>query len=111
MATLEIVAEKPPLVKDKDGVFRVGGTRVRLDTVIAAYLNGCTPETIQDKYPSLTLPDIYAVVTYYLRHEKEMDDYLALRRPAIEEAEREMEERFPSANVRERLIARRTAKA
>lgn len=38
MAALELVAEKPPLLKDEDGIFRVGGTRVRLDTVISHFL-------------------------------------------------------------------------
>ena len=110
MAALELVAEKPPLVKDQDGVFRVGGTRVTLDTVIGAYQNGCTPETIQDKYPSVHLTDIYSVISYYLRYREEIDSYLAQRRLQIEEAEREIETRFPSAGVRDRLLARRAAK-
>ncbi len=110
IGALELVAEMPPLSKDGDGVFRVGSTRVRLDTVIGAFQNGCTPETIQDKYPALTLTDIYAVITYYLRHRAEMETYLAERRSQIEEAEREIEARFPSAGVRVRLLARRAAK-
>jgi len=110
MATLEIVAEMPPLIKDEDGVFRVGGTRVRLDTVVGAFHHGCTPEEILFKYPSLNLDDIYAVIAYYLRHREEVEAYLAERRLLIEEAEREIEARFPSAGVRERLLARRVAK-
>ena len=110
MTHLELLAEKPPLLQDEDGVIRVGGTRVRLDTVIGAFQNGCTPEAIQDKYSSLAITDIYAVITYYLRHREEIETYLAERRLQIEEAEREIEARFPSAGVRERLLARRTAK-
>ena len=110
MAALELMAEKPPILKDEDGMFRVGGTRVRLDTVIGAFQNGCTPEEILFKYPSLNLTDIYAVITYYLQHSKEVDEYLTERRIVIEEAEREIEERFPSAGVRERLLARRAIK-
>ena len=110
MATLEFVAEKPPVSKDVDGVFRVGGTRVRLDTVIEAFQNGHTPEAIFDKYPSLSLSDIYAVIAYYLQHRIEVEDYLEQRRLQSEEAEREIEERFPSAGLRERLLARRVTK-
>lgn len=110
MATLELVAEMPPLMKDEDGVFRISGTRVRLDTVIGAFQNGCTPETIQDKYPSLPLTEIYAVITYYLRHQNEIETYLAQRRLPMAEAEQEIETRFPSAGVRERLLARQAAK-
>lgn len=46
MASLVLVAEKPPIKLDGDDVFRVGGTRVRLETVIAAFENGSTPEEI-----------------------------------------------------------------
>ena len=110
MATLELMAEKPPMMLDQDGVIRVGGTRVSIDTVLAAFQNGCTPEAIQSKYPSLHLTHVYGAITYYLNHTCEIDDYLAIRRVAIEAAEREIEERFPSEGVRERLLARRLAK-
>jgi hypothetical protein len=54
----------PPLQKDRDDVFRVGGTRVRLETVVTAFQYGCTAEEILLKCPSLSLADIYAVITY-----------------------------------------------
>lgn len=111
MTTLEVIAEAPPLRRDEDGVIRVGETRVRFETVIIAFQNGCTPETIQDKYPALLLPDVYAVITYYLRHREEADLYLAERRLQAEESEREIETRFPSAGIRERLLARRVAQS
>ena len=110
MATLELIAEKPPVAMDVDGVFRIGGTRVRLETVIGAFQNGHTPEAIFDKYPSLNLSDIYAVIAYYLLHGIEIEDYLAQRRLQSDAAEREIEERFPSAGIRQRLLARRVAK-
>jgi uncharacterized protein (DUF433 family) len=108
MADLEhILAEKPPLQKDEDGVFRVGGTRVRLDTVITTFQNGCTAEEILLKYPSLNLPDIYSVLAYYLHHREDVDAYLKKRKAIIAQAEREIEERHPSAEIRERLLSRR----
>ena len=104
---IALAAEPPPMQEDEDGVFRVGGTRVRLDTVVTAFRNGCTPEEIQIKYPSLNLPDIYSVLAYYLRHAEEVDAYLAERRLLQEETEREIEQRFPSTGLRERLLDRR----
>jgi uncharacterized protein (DUF433 family) len=95
---------------DEGGVVRVGGTRIRLDTVITAYNNGCGAEEILLKYPSLDLTDIYAVITYYLWNRQEVEAYLAERQRVIEESHREIEERFPSQGVRERLLARRDAK-
>ena len=67
-----LVAEPPPMAMDDDGVIRVGGTRVRLDSVVGAFHNGCAPEEILLKYPSLNLTDIYAVITYYLWHRDEI---------------------------------------
>src|SRR5579862_1419094 len=107
LAVLHLVAEKPPLAEDVGGVLRVGGTRVQLDTVIYAFQNGCTPEEILLKYPSLKLQDIYAVITYFLLHRDEIEGYLNKRQSVITDAEEEIELRFPSAGVRERLLARR----
>jgi uncharacterized protein (DUF433 family) len=104
-----LVAQPPPLQADADGILRVGGTRVRLDSVITAFHNGCAPEEILLKYPSLRLADIYAVITYYLWHRETVDAYLAERRQRAEEVRRENEARFPPQGVRERLLARRAA--
>jgi uncharacterized protein (DUF433 family) len=111
MAALELVAEKPPLTKDGDGVFRVGGTRVRLETIINAFESGSLPEEILYKYPSLNLTDIYAVITYYLQHREDINAYLMERRRLQDETEQDIEERFPSGGIRERLLARRKANA
>ena len=102
-----LVAEPPPLYMTDEGVVRVTGTRVSLDTVIGAFQNGCTAEQIVYKYPSLHLADVYAVLSYYLRHQEAVEAYLAQQRQASKDVQREVEERFPPAGVRERLLARR----
>ena len=48
--TLAIVAEPVPLETDAGGVIRVGKTRVALDTVISAFLEGATAEEITHQY-------------------------------------------------------------
>ena len=48
--TLKIWADPAPLVIDADGVVRVGGTRVRLDTIIHAFNEGATAEEILQQY-------------------------------------------------------------
>ena len=40
-----LVAEPAPLQADEDGVWRVGGTRVRLETVVDAFNNGCAEKS------------------------------------------------------------------
>jgi uncharacterized protein (DUF433 family) len=106
MSTVETM----PLELDRDGVMRVGGTRVTLDTVVAAFNEGATAEEIAQQYPTLQLADIYAVIGYYLRRREEVEKYLSKRRELAEAVRRENEARFNPVGVRERLLARRQQK-
>lgn len=107
---LTISPEVIPLRADSDGVIRVGGTRVTLDTVIAAFQEGATAEEIAQQYPSLNLADIYAVIGYYLRHSEEVGAYLEQRRQQAEASRKQNEARYDPQGVRERLLARRAGK-
>jgi uncharacterized protein (DUF433 family) len=107
--SLDAVSESIPIATDTDGVVRVGGTRVSLDTIVSAYRNGATAESIADDYPSLLLSDIYTVIGYYLRHQGEVDEYLKRRRQQAEQVRQENESRFNPIGIRERLLARRHA--
>lgn len=49
-----------PLETTADGVVRVRGTRIPLDTVVTAFHLGATPEEIAQQYSPLDLADIYA---------------------------------------------------
>jgi uncharacterized protein (DUF433 family) len=102
-----LVAVPPPIQMDKDGVLRMGGTRVTLDTVVGAIQRGRSAEEILESYPSLDLADIHAVISYYLRHRSEVEEYLEGRRRQAEEVRRENEARWPSEGFWEQLQARR----
>jgi uncharacterized protein (DUF433 family) len=86
-----VKAEAPPLREDAAGALRVGDSRVLLELVIRAFQDGATPETIVQRYSTLALPDVYAVIAYYLRHRREVDDYLARREEQAEEARKRIE--------------------
>ncbi len=107
--SLSLQTKPVPLVHDVHGVLRVGSTRVSLDTVIYAFKQGSTPEEIVADYSTLDLADVYAVITYYLQNQAEVEDYLRERTAQRDEARRKMETRFPQAGLRERLLARRQA--
>ena len=62
------MVDSVPLAMGADGVIRVSGTRVTLDTVLAAFREGATAEEIVQQYPSLALADVYQVIGYALRH-------------------------------------------
>lgn len=98
--------EPIPLSTDAGGVIRVGGTRVTLDTVIDTFMTGASPEEIAQDFPVLDLDDVYAVITYYLRHRAEVDTYLQARRIRAAAIRSELEARSPQTGLRDRLLAR-----
>lgn len=99
--------EPVPIETNADGVIRVGGTRVTLDTVVAAFDAGATAEEIVQQYPSLTLADVYSVIGYYLRHQSDVRAYVAERQKRAAQSREEDERRFDPTGVRDRLLARR----
>jgi len=105
--TLAIAVEPTPLAVDTNGTVRVGKTRVTLDTVVKAFLEGATAEEIGEQYTSLQLSDIYSVIGYYLRHKAEVDAYLLERQRQAVAIRQEAEQRFNPIGIRERLLARR----
>jgi uncharacterized protein (DUF433 family) len=105
--TLAIAIEPVPLELNADGVARVGKTRVTLDTVVTAFLEGATAEEIGEQYPSLQLSDIYSAISYYLRHKAEVDSYLSEHHRQAVAIRQEAEERFNPVGIRERLLSRR----
>jgi uncharacterized protein (DUF433 family) len=107
---LVIANEALPLAADADGVVRVRGTRVTLDTVVEAFVEGATAEQIVHQYPSLDLADIYSVIGYYLRQRSAVEAYLAQRQRAAAAVRQQNEARFDPHGIRDRLLARRVAR-
>ena len=66
-----------------DGQMLIRGTRVDITTVLDAYRDGLSPEEIAYNYPTLTLEQVYASLTYYLAHKVALD--AATSRAAPEE--------------------------
>jgi uncharacterized protein (DUF433 family) len=97
-----------PLKTDANGVIRVNQTRVTLDTVVTAFLEGATAEEIREQYSSLELADIYAVLSYYLQHQTEVNAYLLERQNLANFVQQEAEKLFNPVGIRDRLLARRT---
>ena len=63
------------------------------------------PEDIQASFPSVTLPDVYAVIAYYLRHQADIDAYLAQLAGEADRIREEVEARPTTQALREKLIA------
>lgn len=94
------------LREDSTGSLRIGQTRVLVELVLRAFQDGATPETIVQRYSTLGLVDVYAVITHYLQHREEMDRYLAEReRRAGEVRERIERGQGDMAELRAKLLA------
>lgn len=94
-----------------EDAIRIIGTRVGIETVIDEYQQGATPEEIVLRYPTLSLEQVYATITYYLANKQKVKEYIALVRQRQEEGWQE-QQRNPSPFVRslhERMAAQRRA--
>ena len=64
-------------VEKRDEGYWIAGTRVSLDSVVFAFLDGLSPETIVlECFPVLTLEQVFGAITFYLGHRAEIDEYL-----------------------------------
>jgi uncharacterized protein (DUF433 family) len=103
-----VQTETPPLREDAAGALRVGDSRVLLELVVRAFQDGATPEAIVQRYSTLALADVYAVVAYYLRHPGEIEQYLGRREQKAEEVRQRIgSQQGDLREIRARLLARR----
>ena len=96
----------------RGGSYYVVGSRVSLASVIFAFRDGASPETIRQSFPSLSLGQVYGAIAFYLNHPEESDTYLQgitekwkelerLGQPPGEELQRKLDQ------ARQRLLAER----
>ncbi len=63
-------------IEQLEGSYRITGTRVSLDSIVYSFLNGMSPESIAQAFPTLTLEQVYGAITFYLANKTEIDAYL-----------------------------------
>ena len=108
--SLAIETARVPFDTSEDGVVRIAGTRVTLETVVTAFQQGATAEEIAQQYSSLELADVYEVIGFYLRRQREVDEYVHNAQMQSEAVQQAHETRFSPAGIRQRLLARRAVK-
>ena len=104
--SITVEPETAPLTQTIDGMIRVGKTRVSLDSVVNAFRDGATAETIADRFPTLSLVDVYSTIAFFLRHPYEVNAYIAERACIGDRIRIENERKFSPENIRSRLVAR-----
>lgn len=105
---LSIEAETPPLQVWADGTIRIVQSRIKVERIIKAFLNGSSAEQFAHDYPTVSVEDAYGAIFYYLRHKAAFDELVAEMDRQGDEAQRFLEEKYGSQQgMRERIIARR----
>jgi uncharacterized protein (DUF433 family) len=57
---------------------RIKGTRIGIETILYEYIHRAqSPEVIAERFPSLTLEQVYATILYYLHNKAAVSTYLA----------------------------------
>ncbi len=88
-------------VEQRSGGYAIIGSRVSLESIIVPFLDGASPETLVDEFPTLSLEQVYGAITFYLAHRSDVDAYLKETERLWEEA-RKSQPPIPAA-LRERL--------
>ncbi len=102
--------EAPPLQEDEVGAVRVGNSRVLLETVVRAFQDGASPESIVHRYTTLSLSDVYNTIGFYLRHQGAVEAYLSQREQLAEAVQQRLSDIQPDlSSIRARLLSQRNA--
>lgn len=64
-------------VRKVESAYRVGDTRVSLDSLVYLFREGMSAEGMVESYPALTLEQVHGALAFYLANQNEIDVYLA----------------------------------
>jgi uncharacterized protein (DUF433 family) len=105
---LILEVEAPPFHENATKAIRVGNSRVLLELVIRAFQDGASPESIVQRYSTLSLSDVYSAIGYYLRHREAVEAYLNYREQLAESVRQRLLGIQPDLSViRLRLLAQK----
>ena len=106
---LILESERVPLTLDDSGTLRIAGTRVTFVVLIEAYTYGNSAEELASQFASLSLADIYSVLSYYLRHRELLErDYLLPREQEAQAIEEAWKAQPGNLDLRDSLLERRS---
>ena len=93
-----MTSSKTYVQKDDHGALRVGNLGVSLDSVVIAFQQGHSAETIQQRYPALTLEEVYGAIAFYLANQDEVHQHLQ-RQDQLWDQLRQQADQVPSTVV------------
>jgi uncharacterized protein (DUF433 family) len=99
------------LTTDDGGFIHLTGHRIGLHHIVRYYNEGYSPETLWEQFPTLSLALIHKVLGFYLENKDQVDDYCRKEEEAFEAIAEAAPSKFPLAELRKRLEAKRRAEA
>ncbi len=64
-------------VQQREGGYYIAGTRVALDSIVLAFKDGDSPETILQSFPMAgPLVRVYGAIIFYLENQEKVEAYL-----------------------------------
>ena len=88
----------PEYVEKLETGYRIKGARVSLDSIVHAFLNGQSPQSIAEDFPVLTLEEVFGAIAYYLRNRAEINRHLREVDEQFPELQRKIRETYPLLN-------------
>ncbi|MCX7992279.1 MAG: DUF433 domain-containing protein, partial [Fimbriimonadales bacterium] len=103
----QIAALSLPVRIESNGAVRVGDSRVTLEIVLEAFLQGETPEQVVQSYPTLNLADVCCLYAHYSVNRQLFEKYLEASRQQSESVREMIESAYPTEDLRERIKQKR----
>ena len=82
-------------IEYKNDAYWVEETRISLDSIVYAFQQGLSPESIVQSFPLLTLEQVYGAIAFYLANRAEIDAYLVTEAAEFEAMPQPLQARDP----------------
>jgi uncharacterized protein (DUF433 family) len=97
------------LIDQPDGEIRLKGHRLGLYDVVTFYKEGETVDELLQRYPTLSRPEIDAVIAFYEANRAEVDAYITGYEADLERLRATVPKEPSLAEMRKRLEAKKQA--
>lgn len=82
-------------IEQRDAGYWISGTRISLDSVVYAFLDGESPESIAQNFPLLSLEQVYGAIAFYLANRELVDAYLKAGEAEFQQLQQTCKEKNP----------------
>ncbi len=96
MTTAPTIAKR--YIQQRENGYWIEETRISLDSVVYAFLNGESPESIAQNFPLLMLEQVYGAITFYLANRELINAYLMKGEEEFEKLQQSFRQRNPLLN-------------